>query len=145
MAAAVLAEGYAGMGHAELDVEVRIGNAVSDLLKATAGEHRKGAGKGDIAHGGQTCRHVYHVCLGNAGVEETLGELIRKGCGHRGVCKVCGQRYYLVVFRAQRGERFAVCHSYCFLFAHINPPIPQALLRVPRRSEPCRASRPDFP
>ena len=145
MAAAVLTQGDAGVGHAELHVEAGVADAVADLVKAAAGKDGKGAGKGNKAHGGQTGGHVDHVGLGNAGIEEALRELVGKGGGHGSVGQVGIQNHNFLVFFAQGGQGFAVGHAYCFLLAHINPPILQGPARAPARWGPCRASQPDSP
>ena len=147
VAAAVLADADARMGRADLDIEVRIGNGVADLLIGAAGrEHRKGGAVGDEAHRGHTGGNVDHVGLGNAAVVEFFGVRLGDLAGLRGVGEVGVEHDDLIVLFDQFDQRFAVSLTGCNFISHVlSPPIPSVPARAARRSVPCRASRPDSP
>ena len=109
MAAAVLADAHAGMGGADLDVEVRIGNGVADLLVGPAGrEHREGGAEGNETHRAHAGGGVDHVGLGNAEVVEFLGVRLGDLAGLGRVGKVGVEHDDLIVLFHQLDQRFAV-------------------------------------
>ena len=89
MAAAVLTEGNARVGHAQLDVQVGIADAVAHLvISAARAENGKGADEGSVSDGSETGGQAHHVSFGDAGVEEPIRELFGKGRSHGGVREV---------------------------------------------------------
>ena len=75
MAAAVGADGDAGVRGGDLHVEVAVAHGVADLVVgATRSEHGERAGVGDMAGGREAGGHIHHVLLGDAAVEQTVGE-----------------------------------------------------------------------
>ena len=87
------------MGSADLHVQLRVADGVADLLKGTScGEHGKGAGKGNLACGGDACRHAHHVGLGDTAVDVALREGLLEDASLCGVCKVSVQNDYILVF-----------------------------------------------
>ena len=109
MAAAVLADAHAGVGGADLDVEVRIGNGVADLLVGPAGrEHREGGAEGNETHRAHAGGGVDHVGLGNAEVVEFLGVRLGDLAGLGRVGKVGVEHDDLIVLFHQLDQRFAV-------------------------------------
>ena len=146
MGRAVLADGDAGMGERDLDVQVRIAHAVADLLEAAARKDGEGGAERDVAHARQAGGHGDHVRLGDTAVEEAVGMRLGKVLGHRGAGEVRVQRDDLVIFKAEGSEFLAVAHARSLLFTHdLSPPVPSAQRRPVPCSGPCRASRPDFP
>ena len=147
VAAAVLADADTRVGCADLDVEVRVGNTVSDLLIGAAGrEHRKRRAVGDEAHRGHTGGDVDHVGLGNAAVVEFFGVRLGDLAGLRGVGEVGVEHDDLIILFDQFDQRFAVSLTGRNFISHVlSPPIPSVPARAARRSGPCRASRPGSP
>ena len=147
VAAAVLADADARMGGADLNVEVRVSNGVSDLLIGAAGrKHRKRRAVGDEAHRGHTGGDVDHVGLGNAAVVEFFGVRLGDLAGLRGVGEVGVEHDDLIVLFDQFDQRFAVSLTGRNFISHVlSPPIPSKPARAARHLGPCRASRPDSP
>ena len=147
VAAAVLAHGNAGVGAADLHVELGVGNGVADLLIGPAcTEHGKGGAEGDQPHGGQACTDVHHVALGNAAVEEAVGIGGLEIFGHGSAGQVGVQDDDLVIGSAQLYKSLAVSFTGCDFFTHgFSPPVPSMPARAVRRWAPCRASPPDSP
>ena len=126
MARAVLTDGYTRMGSADFDVEMRIADCVSYLLKSTAcGEHCKRAGKYSVSDGRKSAGDTYHVALGNAGIKESVRICLFEHCGLSRLCKVCIKNDELIIYGSELYERLAVtvtrcrfynfCHSTTFL------------------------------
>ena len=147
VAAAVLADADARVRGADLDIEVRVSNGVSDLLIGAARrEHRKRRAVGDEAHRGHTGGDVDHVGLGNAAVVEFFGVRLGDLAGLRGVGEVGVEHDDLIVLFDQFDQRFAVSLTGCNFISHVlSPPIPSKPARAARHLGPCRASRPDSP
>ena len=146
MAAAILAQGHACVGEAELHVEVRVAYAVADLVIAAARKHREGGAEGNQPHGAHAGGHVHHVRLGNAAIIEPLGILRGKLVGHRGLGQVGVQHHNLVIGGGQLRQRLAIGDTDRFLLAHLfSPPDPSAPGRIVQRWAPCRASPPGLP
>ena len=126
MARAVLTDGYTRMGSADFDVEMRIADCVSYLLKSTAcGEHCKRAGKYSVSDGRKSAGDTYHVALGNAGIKESVRICLFEHCCLSRLCKVCIKNDELIIYGSELYERLAVtvtrcrfynfCHSTTFL------------------------------
>ena len=160
---AVLAHGDAGVGGADLHVEVGVGDGVADDLKGPAGgEHGEGAGENSLPGGGHTGGHAHHVFLGDAAVKEALRAGFLEDAGLGGGGQVGVQDDEFGVFGSQLRESFAVAfpggdffqfrHGDSFLSTLI--PLPGRPGRLSARSwpsrtaprwEPRRARRPDSP
>ena len=70
----VLAHRDTSVRGTDLNVEVRVADGVTDLLKGAAGgEHGKGAREGNATSGRDTGGDAHQVALGNAHIEEAVG------------------------------------------------------------------------
>ena len=147
VAAAVLADADARVGGADLDVEVRVGDRVSNLLVGAARrEHRERGAVGDETHRGHTGGDVDHVGLGNAAVVEFFRVRLGDLAGLRGVGEVGVEHDDLIILFDKLDQRFAVSLTGCNFISHVlSPPIPSKPARAARHLGPCRASRPDSP
>ena len=147
MAAAVLAHGNAGVGTADLYIELGVGNGVADLLVGPARtEHGEGGAEGDETHGGKACTDVHHIALSNAAIKETVGIGGLEILGHGSASQISIQNNDLVIGGTQLYESLAVSFTGCDFFTHgFSPPVPSMLARAARRWAPCHASLPDFP
>ena len=98
MGSAVLTDGDAAVGSADLHVQVGVGHGVADLLKGTArSEHRKAGHEGDIAHGGQAGGDAHHVGLGDAAVEVAVRVSLAEHTGLGSGSEVGVQYHQIVV------------------------------------------------
>ena len=150
---AVLTDGDAAVGSADLHVQVGVGH-VADLLKGTArSEHRKAGHEGNIAHGGQAGGDAHHVGLGDAAVKVavrvSLAEHTGLGSGsevgvqdHQVVVALSGQCFQSIAVALAGSDHFYICHLTC-------PPVPARRRlrsapawpqRTPRRWGLCRAN-----
>ena len=147
VAAAVLAHGHAGVGAADLHVELGIGDGVADLfIGPSCAEHSKRRAEGNQPHGRQACGDVHHVRLGNAAVEEALGIGGLEMLGHGGAGQVGVQHHHLLIGGAQLYQSLAVGFTGCDFFTHgLSPPIPSKPAGAAPRWGPCRASPPGSP
>ena len=147
VAAAVLAHGHAGVGAADLHVELGIGDGVADLfIGPSCAEHSKRRAEGNQPHGRQACGDVHHVRLGNAAVEEALGIGGLEMLGHSGAGQVGVQHHHLLIGGAQLYQSLAVGFTGCDFFTHgLSPPIPSKPAGAAPRWGPCRASPPGSP
>ena len=151
---AVLTDGDAAVGSADLHVQVGVGHGVADLLKGTArSEHRKAGHEGNIAHGGQAGGDAHHVGLGDAAVKVavrvSLAEHTGLGSGsevgvqdHQVVVALSGQCFQSIAVALAGSDHFHICHLTC-------PPVPARRRlrsapawpqRTPRRWGLCRAN-----
>ena len=124
----VFADGDAGVRCADLYVEVRVADAVADLLKGSAGgKHRKAGGKRNHTRRGKPCRNTHHIALGNAAVEEAVGirRLEFAGLGRLG--KVCVEDNEVRILCAELDQRVAVCLTGSFLCQSWSAPPGQKL------------------
>ena len=121
MRGAVFTDRDARVRGADLDVEVRIADGVTDLLKSAAGgKHGKGASKGSTTGGRDTGGDTHQVALGNAHVKEAVGAGGLKLTGLRGGSQVGVEDHKVIVLIAQldkclaianaRGDFLDVCH-----------------------------------
>ena len=118
---AVLAHRDTGVRGTNLNVEVRVADGVTDLLKSAAGgEHGKGAREGNAAGGRDTGGDAHQVTLGNAHIEETIGAGGLELAGLRGGGQVGVEDHKVIVLVGEldeglavayaRGDFFDVCH-----------------------------------
>ena len=113
----VLTDRKAGVGGADLDIQVGVADGVADLLKGAArSKHRKAGHKGNIAHRAHAGGNADHVLLGNAAVKVAVrvGLLEDIGLGgggqvgvedHQIVSALLGQLYQRVAV-ADTGSNF---------------------------------------
>ncbi len=107
--AAVLPDGDPAVGGHHLDVHLRVGQRLADLLEGPpGGENGEGGGEGDHPPGRQTGRHADHVGLGDPGVEKALGKLPREEARLGRAGQVGVEHHNLGVFPAQFDQRLAV-------------------------------------
>ena len=160
MGGAVLPHRQARVAGNDLDVELRVGDGVADLVVGAAGgEHGKAGGEGGVAHAGQTRSHAHHVLLGNAAVEEPVGVLLPEQGSLGGGGQVRVQHHNVVMaFLGQLHQRAAVAVTGGDFF-HLShccarPPSLTARRRCAVRPSPfhtrrhwglCRASPPRSP
>ena len=89
MGGAVVGRGHAAVGAGDLDVQLRIGDFLTDhLADAHAAESRIGYHKGDFAAGGEACRHTGAVLLGDADVQVLLRQFLAERAGLAGFSDV---------------------------------------------------------
>ena len=100
------------MRGADLDVEVRIADGVTDLLKSAAGgKHGKGAREGSTTGGRDTGGDTHQVALGNAHVKEAVGAGSLKLTGLRGGSQVGVEDHKVVVLGSELNEGLAVAYT----------------------------------
>ena len=152
---AVLTDGDAAVGRADLNVQTGVGDGVADLLKGTArSEHGKAGNERGIAHGGQACSHTHHVALGNAAVKVAVRICLAEHTGLGGGGQVGVQHHDVVVTLCSQllqGVAVAVTGRNLLHICHLTfPPLPaRRRLRsvpswrshIPRHWGPCRASQ----
>ena len=121
MRGTVLAHRDTGVRGANLEVEVRITDGITDLLKSAAGgKHGKGAREGNATGGCDTGGNTHQVALGNAHIEEAVGAGSLKLAGLRGGGQVGVEDHKVIVLVGEldeglavayaRGDFFDVCH-----------------------------------
>ena len=114
MACAVLTYGNAGMSCAELNVEVRITDSISDLLKSTAcKEHCEGACENGVTRRCKTCGNAYHITFGDSCIKKSIRE-----CLFKHACFCCGGKIGVhnnkaLVLLAELNQSFTVSFSCC--------------------------------
>ena len=145
VASAVFAQRDAGVAEAEFNVEMRIANAVADLVVASSRKNRKRGAEGNQAHRAHAGRHVHHIGFGNAAVKEPFRIGLFKGVGHRGVGQVGVQHNHLVVGFAEFHKGLTIGNTCSFLFHLFSPPVLSVPAQPVPRSGLCRASQPGLP
>ena len=101
MAAAVLTHGNAGVGTADLYIELGVSNGVADLLVGPARtEHGEGGAEGDETHGGKTCTDVHHIALSNTTVDMSFRKFLLKNTCLGCFSKVSIQNDQILMFFA---------------------------------------------
>src|SRR5699024_2992031 len=94
---AVLAHREAGVGHGDLDVQVRVADGVADLVEGAARrEHCKGGHKGHVAQRAHAAGGGHHVLLGDAAVKVAVGVGVAEP-GRAGGFRQVGVKYDQVV------------------------------------------------
>ena len=97
------------VGAADHDRQPGLGDRDADLVgRAAGGEGREGVGERHEAHGGQPRGDAGHVGLGDAYLEETLGEGRGEEVHLRGGGEVGVQADDALVALSERNERLAV-------------------------------------
>gem|GEM_PF-6799707 len=100
------------MRGANLDVEVRITDGITDLLKSAAGgKHGKGAREGNATGGCDTGGNTHQVALGNAHIEEAVGAGSLKLAGLRGGGQVGVEDHKVIVLVGELDEGLAVAYA----------------------------------
>ena len=152
---AVLTDGDAAVGRADLNVQAGVSDGVADLLKGTArSKHGKAGNERGIAHGGQARSHAHHVALGNAAVKVAVRICLAEHAGLGGGGQVGVQHHDVVVTLCSQllqGVAVAVTGRNLLHICHLTfPPLPaRRRLRsvpswrshIPRHWGPCRASQ----
>ena len=106
---AVLPDGDTAVGGADLDVQMRVADGVSHLLKGAARrEHRKRRAERHEAHCGQTGAHADKVRLGNAAVDVAVGVCLFEYRRFGGAGKVGIENKDIVMLGGERRYRVAV-------------------------------------
>ena len=99
MGGTVLTHRDTRVGSSDLYVQFGIADGVADLLKGAAcRKHGKGAGKGDLACGGDPSRHAHHIGLSDTAVNMALRKSLLEGACLGGVRQVSVQDNYILVF-----------------------------------------------
>ena len=112
MRSAVLAHRNAGMGGANLDVEMRVANGIADLLVgATGGKHRKGARKSNAARGRDAGGKTHQVVLGDTGIVKALRVDSLKLTRLRSGGQVGIEHYKVIVLIAQLDKCLAIANA----------------------------------
>ena len=112
MRGAVLAHRNAGMGGANLDVEMRVANGIADLLVgATGGKHRKGARKSNVARGRDAGGKTHQVALGDTGIVKALRVGSLKLTRLRSGSQVGIEHYKVIVLIAQLDKCLAIANA----------------------------------
>ena len=95
-----------------LNVEVRVADGVTDLLKGAAGgEHGKGAREGNAAGGRDTGGNTHQVALGDTHVEKAVGASGLKFAGLRGGGQVGVEDHKVIVLVGELDEGLAVAYA----------------------------------
>ena len=101
---AVLAEGDAGVGGSYLHVGVAIGNFLAELVIDAAGhEFGEGADERHLAGYGETGGGTDHIGLGNAALDESVGELCGESVHLQRTLEVRGHSNDPAVLRSRFG------------------------------------------
>ena len=112
MRGAVLAHRDTGVRGTDLNVEVRVADRVTDLLKGAAGgEHGKGAREGNAAGGRDTGGDAHQVALGNAHIEEAVGAGGLELAGLRGGGQVGVEDHKVIMLVGELDEGLAVAYA----------------------------------
>ena len=128
MRSSIFAHGKTTVRGANLNVQVRISNGISDLLKSSARrKHGNRSGKDRTTGSSNTCGHTNHVGLGNAAVNKTLRICFAKLTRTRSFCKVsvehekivmvAAKLYKSLAVRVARSDFFDFCHGYSASFS----------------------------
>ena len=118
---AVLSDGDTCVSRADLNVEVRIAYAVSNLLVSSAcRKHSEGGCEYSLAGRSDTCRNAHHIALCDSAIEESLRELFLKHTRLGSRRKICVEHQKIILF-AKVGKRLAVAFSSCLLICHVTP------------------------
>ena len=122
MGRAVLANGDAGVGRADLDVVVRIAHRVAHLFKAASGgKHGEGGSERDLTAEGHTDGGGDHVVFGDTAIEEAIRESLLERTGLGGGGEVSVQNDEVRINRAEFRQSLTVgfscsnfiSHNYC--------------------------------
>ena len=133
------------MAETELHVELRITDAVADLVIVSSGKYREGGTERDQAHRAQSGGHVDHVRFRDSAVKEPVREFLLEGVGHGCGREVGIQNDDPVIGLAQFHQGFTVSDTCCFLIHFFSPPILSAPAQPVPHSVLFRASRPGLP
>ena len=118
MGRAVLPDRDPGVGRADLDVQMRVGDRVSHLLeRPSGGEHRERRHEGDRSGGRDPGGDAHHIALGDPAVEEAVGMLFGEQAG-LGRLRQVGVKHDEGVLVREGDQRFAVRLSGCDLVSH---------------------------
>ncbi len=94
----IFAESDTGVGCGYFDVGFRVANRLSDLIIYPAcGKICKCARKGNIAADCKSCRHSYHICLGDATLEKSFRMSFCKSTHLYRARQICAERNYFGV------------------------------------------------
>ena len=103
---------------ANLNVQVGITNAVSNLLECSAcRKHSKGGCKRHLTCRRKTCRNRYHVTFSDTAVEKSVGACLLEGNCLCSFCQV-GVEHNVVVFICKFNESLTVALSCSYLICH---------------------------
>ena len=95
MSRSVLAEGDSGVGRGNLYVGLAVCDFLANLVIYAAGDELgEGADKGNLPGDGKACGGADHIGLGNAALDESLGEFSREGVHLEGAFEVGGKGDY---------------------------------------------------
>ena len=104
MGCTVLTDRDAGVGRADLNVEMRITDGVADLFVGSSrSKHGKGAGKRNQAGRGKACRNIHHVCFRDTAVEMAFRKSFFEHTCLRCTCQI----------RIQHDNIFMLCSELC--------------------------------
>ena len=95
---AVLAQGQSRVRGTNLHVLLAVGDALADLVvHPTGGEVRERSGEWDFPTNGHACGDAHHVGLGNAHLEESVGERVLEGVHFQRTCQVSAKAHHIAV------------------------------------------------
>ena len=96
----------------DLNVEVRVADGVTNLLKgATGSEHGKGTREGNTTGGRDTGGDAHQVALGDTHIEETIRAGGLKLTGLRGGGQVGVEDHKVIVLVGELDEGLAVAYA----------------------------------
>ncbi len=116
---AVLTDGDARVCRTDLDVQVRVADAVPHLLEgASRRKHREGGRERNSPRRRDPRGDAHHVSFRDPAIEEPLGKLLLE---HSRFCRrrQIGVENDKVILLAELDERLAVGFSCCFHFRHV--------------------------
>ena len=118
----VLADRNAGVGGADLHIEMRITYRIPHLLIVAARrKHGKTAHEGHLSAGGETCGNSGHIGLRDAAVDEAVGEGILEILGLRGVREIRVQHHHIFVKLSQLHQGLSVGLTSCYAAHKLSP------------------------
>ena len=102
MGSAVLTYGNSRMGGTDFYIQVGIANGIAHLLIGTSGrEHGKGAGKGNLSHGGKPRRDSHHVTFRDTAVDVAVGIYLLERIRFRSICQIRIQNHQVRILCAE--------------------------------------------
>ena len=124
MAAAVFADGDAGVGGSDLDIQLWVADGVADLVvSATSCKNGEGARKWHLTGGCKTSGDAHHVLLGDAHIKKAFRKFLLEEVGLGRFRQVCIEDDDVFIGGAEGFQRLTVCFACCLFFHLTHPPL----------------------
>ena len=117
MSSSVFTNRNTGMCCSDLDIEMRISDRISYLLKCSAcSKHCKAGYERDLSCCSHTCRNTHHISLSNSAVKKPVGKLLFKDACLCSCCKVCIKYIKVIVNISKLSKSITIAFSCSDLF-----------------------------